>query len=227
VAVHDAGDAPPRVADLHAGTAPELLRRLTAQVQRLIQERGGALPPLAVQEVIENLAHAQCRGITIDLREGGNALVVADHGPGIADRERALRPGYSSADEAMRRRLRGVGAGLPLLKRLVEAGGGQVTIDDNLGAGTVVTLTMRGALASSGARPGPRTPLTDRHKRILLLLAELGEAGPSVVAKEISISLSSAHRELTALQELGMVEARRGKRSLTAEGVAHLDVVFK
>jgi len=72
-----------------------------------------------------------------------------------------------------------------------------------------------------------RFDLTPRQKKILLLIAELGAAGPSEVAKALEISQSTAYRELQLLAGAGLVAIKRsGKRTLTEEGIASLDTVF-
>ncbi|MDO9140358.1 MAG: anti-sigma regulatory factor [Methylobacter sp.] len=56
----------------------------------------------------------------------GLELVVSDHGPGIADIEKALQDGYSTAG--------GLGCGLPGVQRLMD----EMDIDSQPGQGTVV-----------------------------------------------------------------------------------------
>ena len=58
----------------------------------------------------------------------GLEVVVADHGPGIADVSTALREGYTSGP--------GLGMGLPGTRRLMD----EMHIDSELGRGTIVTI---------------------------------------------------------------------------------------
>ena len=58
----------------------------------------------------------------------GLEIVFTDHGPGIADLEQALRPGYTSG--------KGLGMGLPGSKRLMD----EFRIESTVGDGTVVTI---------------------------------------------------------------------------------------
>jgi two-component system sensor histidine kinase KdpD len=84
-------------------------------------------------------------------------LSVADQGPGIPAHartqvfERFFRlPGTQSHDP----RRKGIGLGLSIARRLVEAHGGRIWIDDAAEAGTVVRFTVPTADASSnGAEP--------------------------------------------------------------------------
>mgnify|MGYP001773516114 FL=1 len=56
----------------------------------------------------------------------------------------------------------------------------------------------------------------------------MGSAGPTAVARELSISLSTAYRELAALESLGLVRAQpRGQRTLTEQGVRFVDELFR
>ena len=61
-------------------------------------------------------------------RDQGIEIVVSDAGPGIADVELAMRPGYTSG--------RGLGMGLPGTKRLMD----EMEMESALGRGTVVTI---------------------------------------------------------------------------------------
>ena len=58
----------------------------------------------------------------------GLELVFADRGPGIADVEQALEPGYTSS--------KGLGLGLPGTRRLM----GEMEIESEAGRGTTVTV---------------------------------------------------------------------------------------
>jgi Mn-dependent DtxR family transcriptional regulator len=57
---------------------------------------------------------------------------------------------------------------------------------------------------------------------------ELGAAGPSAVARELSVGLSTAYRDLASLEEAGLIVAdESGKRALTERGVTLLDSILK
>jgi hypothetical protein len=181
---------------------------------------------------MENLIHAYFRNATITVLDEGNTIRVTDQGPGIGDKDRALRPGFSTATAAMREVIRGVGSGLPVAKEQMQFVGGTLTLEDNLDHGTVVTLSITREAAPPAQVPEPpprrRLDVSPRQKKVLLLIAELGAAGPTIIAKELDMSHSTAYRELQALQALSLVTGKgRGKRTLTEEGIAYLDEVFK
>ena len=68
--------------------------------------------------------------------------------------------------------------------------------------------------------PAPR--LTTRQKHVLALVLESGSAGPSIVSKELGVGLSTAYRDLASLEEMGLIQAEGGKRTLTTEGLHFL-----
>jgi serine/threonine-protein kinase RsbT len=87
----------------------------------------------AISEVARNITSYAGHGavrVTVDDREGRKALVVRaeDHGPGIADIERAMEDGYSTG--------RGLGLGLPGARRLMD----RLIVESTLGRGTIVEM---------------------------------------------------------------------------------------
>lgn len=122
------------------------------------------LPPLCVDlgqiqqvlsNLIENAVHAMPDGGTLRLEGaagGGRAtLRVSDTGVGIAPENlaRIFEPLFTT-------RSRGVGLGLALVRRVVEAHGGHVTVESEVGKGTIFILELPTAEAdrkpiSSGA----------------------------------------------------------------------------
>ncbi|HET6781052.1 MAG TPA: ATP-binding protein [bacterium] len=231
LAVYDSPMAAPRVVSLRGQEFHEFVGELAARTYHFSHERGGRIPYVVIREVIENLIHAYFEGAVISILGDGNTIRISDQGPGIAEREKALLPGFTTATPEMRRFIKGVGSGLPVAHEQLEFLGGAIAIDDNLGRGTVITLSV-------GATPPRSAPalrataipptLSARQKKVLLLIAELGSAGPSAIAKELGISQSTAYRELQVLVDLRLVNKKRqGKRTLTEEGVAVLGGVFQ
>lgn len=233
LAVYDSSLAAPQVVSLRGDDFHALVGEISARTYQVSRERGGRVPFVVIREIIENLIHAYFRNATITVLDDGNTIRVADQGPGIGDKDRALLPGFSTATSEMRRFIRGVGSGLPVAKEQLQFLGGALTIEDNLERGTVVTLSVRreahpAPLTERDPRARRQLDVSPRQKKVLLLIAELGAAGPTTIAKELDISHSTAYRELQSLQTLGLITGRgRGKRTLTEEGIAFLDEVFK
>ncbi len=74
---------------------------------------------------------------------GGCTFTVRDTGIGMAPElvEEALEV-FKRGDEPLIRKAEGAGLGLPLANAIVEAHGGALTIESELGVGTAVTVTL-------------------------------------------------------------------------------------
>jgi len=70
-------------------------------------------------------------------------LYVEDHGPGIppAEHEKIFERFYRLGSE-LRRETQGVGIGLSIVRHIVEAHGGNVTVRSNVGAGSRFTIVL-------------------------------------------------------------------------------------
>lgn len=232
LAVYDSPLAAPRVVSLRGQEFHEFVGDLAARTYNFARERGGRIPYVVIREIIENLIHAFFQGAVISIFDDGNTIRISDQGPGIRDKEKALQPGFTTATPQMRRYIKGVGSGLPVAREQLAFLGGAISLEDNLGRGSVVTLTVGGEAVRPTAVPVPdlpaRSDLTARQKKVLLLIAELGSAGPSAIAKELGVSQSTAYRELQLLERRRLVDSKdSGKRTLTEEGIAALGDVFQ
>ncbi len=229
LAVYDSPLAEPRVISLSSDDFHDLVGKLAAATFDHAQRRGGRIPYVVIREIVENLIHAYFRSAVITVSDQGNTIRISDQGPGIPDKERALQPGFTTATATMRKLIRGVGSGLPVAREQLSFLGGAITIEDNLNGGTVVTLRLQPQPPPQPASaPAPTRVLTERQRRVLLLVAEMGSAGPTTVAKELGISLTTAYRELAALEGQGLLRAHTGgKRSLTEYGIRAVDDLFK
>jgi len=228
LAIYDSPLVEPRVISLSSDDFHDLVGKLAAATYEHAQRRGSRIPFVVIREIVENLIHAHFKNAVITITDDGNTIRISDQGPGIRDKEKAMQPGFTTATAAMRKYIRGVGSGLPIAREQLSFLGGMIAIEDNLAGGTVVTLHMSPPKppAPPVSRAEPR--LTERQGRVLLLVAEFGSAGPTTVARELDISLSTAYRELAALEEMGLVHSHAGgRRTLTEEGVRYLDKVFK
>lgn len=229
IAVYDTLTAPPRVITVPESRLPDLIDALATRTYDLAHQQGSRVPYSVLREIIENLIHAYFSDVVITILDNGNTIRIADHGPGIADKDKALRPGFTTATGELKRFIRGVGSGLPIAKESLELMEGMLSIEDNLGQGTVVTLKLppKPPAVAAGPATGEKLSLSERQLKILFLLLELGPCGPSRVANELSFSPSTAYRELVALESYGLVQAdSSGRRSLTKEGTRFLDGVL-
>jgi hypothetical protein len=232
VAVYDNMSSLPRVHELAGQDYREFIDLMANKTYELSQSKGGQIPFTVIREVVENLVHAYFEEAVITILDGGNTIRVSDQGPGIHDKGAVFSPGFSTATREMKQIIRGVGSGLPVAREMIEVAGGKITVEDNLSQGAVVTLSLEPPAAPPAPEPAPvaeepaapEAELTDRQKRVLFLVTELGALGPSKIAAELNISLSSAHRDLVALEALGLIEmTAHGKRALSSAGIDYLE----
>jgi hypothetical protein len=220
LAVYGAAGEPPAVEEMAADEPAGLVELLCDAVAARSR-----LPALAVREVVENLVHAGFRDALVSVLAGGAVVRVSDHGPGIADPALALAPGFSSAGPDERALVRGVGCGLGLARELLEAGGGGLEIDANLGGGTAITLSVPAVddARRVAAVPNP----SEAAREILALLLEVGSATPEVLAGELGRPRPECGRELALLQHRGLVARDpSGARRLTDSGTALVATLF-
>lgn len=248
IAIYDAPSSSPRVEEVHSEDIRDFIEALSQRAYTLAREQGGGIPYTAVREVVENLLHASFRDVVVSILDSGTTVRFSDSGPGIGDKKRAFLPGFTTADDRMRHYIRGVGSGLPIVRESVSFSGGFVEVEDNLGRGTVVTVTVpSGAtdFASRSIHPGspPSQPnhaapgvrvdasvapaLHTRQKQVLSLVMELASVGPTRVSRELGVGLSTAYRDLAFLEEAGLLSSDvAGKRVLTDRGVEYLDTLI-
>ena len=124
--------------------------------------------------------------------------------------------------------MRGVGSGLPIARESLQFLRGVLTVDDNLGGGAVFTIKLpHGAPAQPAAPAPPSVKLTTRQTKVLVLLMELGNAGPTAIARELGIAPATAFRELGLLENMGLIHSLGdGKRALREEGLRLLDRIL-
>ena len=85
------------------------------------------------------------------------ALYVEDHGAGIppAEHEKIFERFYRLGSE-LRRETQGVGIGLSIVKHIVEAHGGRVTVRSNIGQGSRFTIELPGVNAKTQSSKGAK-----------------------------------------------------------------------
>jgi signal transduction histidine kinase len=104
-----------------------------------------ALLRRALFNLVENAAKYGAAPVELGVErsDAGVALVVSDHGPGVAaaDRERVLRP-FIRGDRAHTPGRGGVGLGLSFAARVAQVHGGSIELDDASPHGLVVRLHL-------------------------------------------------------------------------------------
>lgn len=102
--------------------APEIIKRIA----------------VAMYEAEVNIvAHAFSGNMKVDISTDKVFIRFEDKGPGIADINKAMQEGFSTATEAVRQMGFGAGMGLPNIKKNVD----DMKISSILNSGTVVELT--------------------------------------------------------------------------------------
>ena len=87
---------------------------------------------------INLVIHAGGGTIDVEMDPAVIHITLSDHGPGIADVEKAMREGYSTATENIRALGFGAGMGLPNMKKYTD----NMQIDTVLGVGTTISLRV-------------------------------------------------------------------------------------
>jgi len=250
IAVYDNMRSIPRIIDLNFNDINNFINETSEKTYNLSHEIGGSIPYTLIKEIIENLIHADFKEVVITVLDRGNHIIVTDQGPGIEDKEKAFLPGYTTATSKMKEYIRGVGSGFPIIKETITFSGGSIDVKDNIKRGTVISLKLGLTETSekfqdSGSEPAVVLPsdiesekktqdnildkfngklLSDRQKKILFVILELEEAGPSKISKELGFSLSTSYRELIYLEKNKLLtSSSSGKRRLSKKGIKYLE----
>ena len=142
IAVYDDMLSTPRVIVIEPQDIRTYLEETTNTVYQCMKEQGGHISLMVIREIVENFIHAHFAEPIISILDGGDTIRFADQGPGIDDKERAFDFGVTSANSKMKRYIRGTGAGFPMVQEYLENAGGAVSIENNMGNGTVVTVSL-------------------------------------------------------------------------------------
>ena len=116
----------------------------SASVKKSLRKLG--VPPDVIRKVaialyegeINMVIHAEVGVIDVEISPEHVTMVLRDHGKGIADVEKAMQEGYSTAPDEVRSLGFGAGMGLPNMKKYSD----EMTIDSTVGVGTTVSMTV-------------------------------------------------------------------------------------
>ena len=143
IALYDDLRSAPRVTEINPAPTGEFIESLASKIYEQAKSSGGTIPYTVIREVSENFIHARFAEVTVSILDSGNTIRFADQGPGIGHKEKAQLPGFTSAIEPMKHYIRGVGSGLPIVKEYLDFSHGTISIEDNLGTGSVVTISLK------------------------------------------------------------------------------------
>lgn len=239
IALYDDMKSAPRVTEIAPDATNEFIEHLTTTIYEQSRLVGGKVPYTLIREVSENFIHAQFKEIVVSILDDGNTIRFADQGPGIAEKDRAQKPGFSSAIEPMKKYIRGVGSGFPIVKDYLDDRDGSIVIEDNLTSGAVVTISLEKNRQPQGVKDRPEVveqaqpfnqkqdggrtpalppiPLTEREKTFLVVLLHEGELGVTELKDLTDTAASTTFNTLKKLEEAGLVEKTVGKKRWLTE----------
>jgi two-component system sensor histidine kinase/response regulator len=144
--------------ELISRIAPEVPDELLGDALRLRQVLvnliGNAIKFTDCGEIVVSVEPAGQGGDPADLH-----FSVRDTGVGIPEEKRDyIFEAFGQADGSASRRFGGTGLGLTISARLVEAMGGRIWVESQLGEGSVFHFTARFGLATTTASIGPEAP---------------------------------------------------------------------
>ena len=87
---------------------------------------------------INMVIHAEGGRITVEISPSEIIMTLADKGPGIADIDKAMQAGYSTAPDNVRSLGFGAGMGMPNMKKYTD----EMQITTELGVGTTVVMKV-------------------------------------------------------------------------------------
>lgn len=121
-----AGEASVKIKKLLRGMGfnPEVIRRVSVAMY---------------EGEINMVIHANGGTADVDVYCDRIEIILADSGPGIADIDRAMQEGYSTAPDNIRSLGFGAGMGLPNMKRYTD----EMKIESEVGKGTTVYMTVK------------------------------------------------------------------------------------
>lgn len=232
IAIYDDLLSSPRIIDIKPNSTRDFIGELASSIYREASEIGGSIPYTVILQVSENFIHARFTEMVVSIFDSGNTIRFTDQGPGISDKEKAQLPGYSSATQEMKQYINGVGSGFPIVKEYLETKKGNIRIEDNLGTGAVVTISLVSPEVNQIPTPidSPENNTTTLTKDMILpslskralsflpLFKTESVWGVKDLYTTMNIPSGSMYNELKKLRDLGVVTQIGKKYTLTPLG---------
>lgn len=220
IAIYDDMKSAPRVIQIQGASTHEYIEHIASLTFKNAKEAGGLIPYTVIREVSENFIHANFQEVIVSIMDKGNTIRFADQGPGIKQKDQVTLPGFSSATEPMKRYIRGVGSGLPIVQDYLDTTHGYIKIEDNVRGGAVVTVSLiesqeRG---DEGFNDYLIPSLTENEIVILKALLPDAIMGITDMNRATNVANASIHTAFSKMEEAGLVEKVGKKRKLTKEG---------
>lgn len=116
----------------------------SSKVKNILKQMG--ISPDVIRKVsiamyegeINMVIHAHGGDITVTITPEEIRMVLRDDGPGIADVEKAMKAGYSTAPEQVRALGFGAGMGLPNMQNYTD----EMKVETEIGVGTTITMSV-------------------------------------------------------------------------------------
>lgn len=221
IAIYDDLRSAPRVIQVEGGPTHEFIERIASLTYQNAQDQGGMIPYTVIREVSENFIHASFKEVVISILDRGNTIRFTDQGPGIKHKDLVQKPGFTSATEPMKRYIRGVGSGFPLMHDYLTAQKGYYTIEDNTDGGAVITISLMPQKAMStdlNLIDQTTSQLTPNEESLLRALLPHEVLGVTELHNKTGIAVSSVHNALSKLMDAGLIQQQGKKRVLTDLG---------
>lgn len=220
IAVYDTMTSTPRIVQIPGGPTHQFIENIASTTYREAQQQGGLVPYTVIREVAENFIHANFNEPVVSIFDKGNTIRFADQGPGIKDKQRAQEPGFTSASEPMKKYIRGVGSGLPLVKEVLGFSHGTIKIEDNINQGSVITISLLRDLENEEQLRVDNIPsLTENDKTVLRALLPHKVLGVTDMRNETGLANGSIYSTFKKLEEAEILEKINKKRQLTEKGI--------
>ena len=204
------------------GKGLEISASIAAGAPRIVVGDG-----LRLRQALTNLAGNAVKfterggvGVELSLADDGRVrFQVKDTGPGVPpDRRAAIFEDFEQGDGSNARHYEGTGLGLAIAKRIVALMGGELTLADNPGGGSIFAFAV--ALPAGANAPDESAPKALAGRRALIVANSPFEA-PAIAARLVEAGVAVVRAEglddgLTALASGD--RARPRHRRLRARG---------